>query len=205
MNLSVNKVGKRFLNTWIFRDISLSLKSSNTYALVGHNGSGKSTLLQILAGYLSPSEGEVSFVQDGVEIKRDDIHRYLSFCSPYTELIEELTLEEHIKFHNKFRPFVEGLDARAVMQIMNLDHEWDKTVRFFSSGMKQRLKLALSILSDSSFILLDEPSTNLDKQSTDWFLKTLERYRGDRLVIIASNVEDDLRLCNEEISVERYK
>ena len=205
MNLSVNKVGKRFLNTWIFRDISLSLKGSNTYALVGHNGSGKSTLLQILAGYLSPSEGEVSFVQDGVEIKRDDIHRYLSFCSPYTELIEELTLEEHIKFHNKFRPFVEGLDARAVMQIMNLDHEWDKTVRFFSSGMKQRLKLALSILSDSSFILLDEPSTNLDKQSTDWFLKTLERYRGDRLVIIASNVEDDLRLCNEEISVERYK
>lgn len=205
MNLSVNKVGKRFLNTWIFRDISLSLKRSNTYALVGHNGSGKSTLLQILAGYLSPSEGEVSFVQDGVEIKRDDIHRYLSFCSPYTELIEELTLEEHIKFHNKFRPFVEGLDALAVMQIMNLDHEWDKTVRFFSSGMKQRLKLALSILSDSSFILLDEPSTNLDKQSTDWFLKTLERYRGDRLVIIASNVEDDLRLCNEEISVERYK
>ena len=205
MNLSVNKVGKRFLNTWIFRDISLSLKGGNTYALVGHNGSGKSTLLQILAGYLSPSEGEVSFVQDGVEIKRVDIHRYLSFCSPYTELIEELTLEEHIKFHNKFRPFVEGLDALAVMQIMKLDHEWDKTVRFFSSGMKQRLKLALSILSDSSFILLDEPSTNLDKQSTDWFLKTLERYRGDRLVIIASNVEDDLRLCNEEISVERYK
>lgn len=205
MNLSVNKVGKRFLNTWIFRDISLSLKGNNTYALVGHNGSGKSTLLQILAGYLSPSEGEVSFVQDGVEIIRDDIHRYLSFCSPYTELIEELTLEEHIKFHNKFRPFVEGLDALTVMQIMNLDHEWDKTVRFFSSGMKQRLKLALSILSDSSFILLDEPSTNLDKQSTDWFLKTLERYRGDRLVIIASNVEDDLRLCNEEISVERYK
>ena len=205
MNLSVNKVGKRFLNTWIFRDISLNLKGNNTYALVGHNGSGKSTLLQILAGYLSPSEGEVSFVQDGVEIKRDDIHKYLSFCSPYTELIEELTLEEHIKFHNKFRPFVEGLDARAVMQVMNLDHEWDKTVRFFSSGMKQRLKLALSILSDSSFILLDEPSTNLDKQSTDWFLKTLERYRGDRLVIIASNVEDDLRLCNEEISVERYK
>jgi len=205
MNLSVNKVGKRFLNTWIFRDISLSLKGSNTYALVGHNGSGKSTLLQILAGYLSPSEGEVSFVQDGVEIKRDDIHRYLSFCSPYTELIEELTLEEHIKFHNKFRPFVEGLDALAVMEIMNLDHEWDKTVRFFSSGMKQRLKLALSILSNSKFILLDEPSTNLDRQSTDWFLKTLERYRGDRLVIIASNVEDDLRLCNEEISVERYK
>ena len=202
MNLSVNKVGKRFLNTWIFRDISLSLKSSNTYALVGHNGSGKSTLLQILAGYLSPSEGEVSFVQDGVEIKRDDIHRYLSFCSPYTELIEELTLEEHIKFHNKFRPFVEGLDARAVMQIMNLDHEWDKTVRFFSSGMKQRLKLALAWLSDVYVVLLDEPCSNLDQRGIEWYKEMATKHSKDKLVIVCSNnIDEEFFFCENTLNV----
>ena len=205
MTISADKVGKRFLNSWIFRDISLELKSGVTYALIGHNGSGKSTLLQILAGYLSPSEGEVVFEQQGNKVKRDDIHKFLSFCSPYTELIEELTLEEHLDFHQKFRPFVDSLDVNAVMEIMELEREWDKAVRFFSSGMKQRLKLALSILSQSGFILLDEPSTNLDQDSTQWFLDLLKKYRGDRIVVIASNVEADLQLCTDRISVEQYK
>ena len=205
MTISADKVGKRFLNSWIFRDISLELKSGVTYALIGHNGSGKSTLLQILAGYLSPSEGEVIFEHQGNKVKRDDIHKFLSFCSPYTELIEELTLEEHLDFHQKFRPFVDDLDVNAVMEIMELEREWDKEVRFFSSGMKQRLKLALSILSQSGFILLDEPSTNLDQASTQWFLNLLEKYRGDRIVVIASNVEADLQLCTDRISVEQYK
>lgn len=205
MTISADKVGKRFLNSWIFRDISLELKSGVTYALIGHNGSGKSTLLQILAGYLSPSEGEVIFKDQGNKVKRDDIHKFLSFCSPYTELIEELTLEEHLDFHQKFRPFVDDLDVNAVMEIMELEREWDKEVRFFSSGMKQRLKLALSILSQSGFILLDEPSTNLDQASTQWFLNLLEKYRGDRIVVIASNVEADLQLCTDRISVEQYK
>ena len=205
MTISADKVGKRFLNSWIFRDISLELKSGVTYALIGHNGSGKSTLLQILAGYLSPSEGEVIFKDQGNKVKRDDIHKFLSFCSPYTELIEELTLEEHLDFHQKFRPFVDDLDVNAVMEIMELEREWDKEVRFFSSGMKQRLKLALSILSQSGFILLDEPSTNLDQASTQWFLNLLEKYRGDRIIVIASNVEADLQLCTDRISVEQYK
>lgn len=205
MIIRADKVGKRFLNTWIFKDISLELKSGNTYALIGHNGSGKSTLLQILAGFLSPSEGEVIFEDGGSEIKRDNIYKYLSFCSPYTELIEELTLEEHLSFHSRFRSFVGDLDVDSVMELMQLDHEWDKEVRFFSSGMKQRLKLALSILSNSGFILLDEPSTNLDQKSTEWFLDLLKDYRGDRIVLIASNVETDLQLCNERISVEKYK
>lgn len=205
MTISADKVGKRFLNSWIFRDISLELKSGVTYALIGHNGSGKSTLLQILAGYLSPSEGEVIFEHQGNKVKRDDIHKFLSFCSPYTELIEELTLEEHLDFHQKFRPFVDDLDVNAVMEIMELEREWDKEVRFFSSGMKQRLKLALSILSQSGFILLDEPSTNLDQASTQWFLNLLEKYRGDRIIVIASNVEADLQLCTDRISVEQYK
>ena len=131
MNISVEQVGKRFLNTWIFRDISLDLSYSNTYALIGHNGSGKSTLLQIIAGFLSPSEGDVSFLKDGKAVKRENIHKYLSFCSPYTELVEELTLEEHLKFHSTFRPFINDLSIEQVMEMMQLEREWDKAVRFF--------------------------------------------------------------------------
>jgi len=205
MHIKVQQVGKRYLRSWIFRGIDLEFQGDRIYGLTGYNGSGKSTLLQILAGFLSPSEGEINFEEAGEAIKRDDIHKYLSFSSPYTELIEELTLEEHLKFHQKLRPFIDGLEADALMDLMELSDEWDKQVRYFSSGMKQRLKLGLSILSNSSFILLDEPGSNLDSQSIQWYLNLIRTYRRDRLLIIASNTEEDLSLCQERISIESYK
>ena len=205
MHIKVQQVGKRYLRSWIFRGIDLEFQGDCIYGLTGHNGSGKSTLLQILAGFLSPSEGEIIFEQAGASIKRDDIHQYLSFSSPYTALIEELTLEEHLKFHQKLRPFIDGMEVDALMDLMELSDEWDKEVRYFSSGMKQRLKLGLSILSDSSFILLDEPGSNLDSQSIQWYLNLIQTYRRGRLMIIASNTEEDLSLCQERISIETYK
>ena len=205
MHIKVQQVGKRYLRSWIFRGIDLEFQGDRIYGLTGYNGSGKSTLLQILAGFLSPSEGEINFEEAGEAIKRDDIHKYLSFSSPYTELIEELTLEEHLKFHQKLRPFIDGLEVDALMDLMELSDEWDKQVRYFSSGMKQRLKLGLSILSNSSFILLDEPGSNLDSQSIQWYLNLIRTYRRDRLLIIASNTEEDLSLCQERISIESYK
>ena len=205
MHIKVQQVGKRYLRSWIFRGIDLEFQGDRIYGLTGHNGSGKSTLLQILAGFLSPSEGEIIFEEAGAAIKRDDIHKYLSFSSPYTELIEELTLEEHLKFHQKLRPFIDGLEVDALMDLMELSDEWDKQVRYFSSGMKQRLKLGLSILSNSSFILLDEPGSNLDSQSIQWYINLIRTYRRDRLLIIASNPEEDLSLCQERISIESYK
>ncbi len=205
MHIKVEQVGKRYLRSWIFRGIDLEFQGDRIYGLTGYNGSGKSTLLQILAGFLSPSEGEIIFEEAGEAIKRDDIHKYLSFSSPYTELIEELTLEEHLKFHQKLRPFIDGLEVDALMDLMELSDEWDKQVRYFSSGMKQRLKLGLSILSNSSFILLDEPGSNLDSQSIQWYLNLIRTYRRDRLLIIASNTQEDLSLCQERISIESYK
>lgn len=205
MHIKVQQVGKRYLRSWIFRGIDLEFQGDCIYGLTGHNGSGKSTLLQILAGFLSPSEGQIIFEQAGTSIKRDDIHHYLSFSSPYTALIEELTLEEHLKFHQKLRPFIDGMEVDALMDLMELSDEWDKEVRYFSSGMKQRLKLGLSILSDSSFILLDEPGSNLDSQSIQWYLNLIQTYRRGRLMIIASNTEEDLSLCQERISIETYK
>lgn len=205
MHIKVQQVGKRYLRSWIFRGIDLEFQGDRIYGLTGYNGSGKSTLLQILAGFLSPSEGEIIFEEAGEAIKRDDIHKYLSFSSPYTELIEELTLEEHLKFHQKLRPSIDGLEVDALMDLMELSDEWDKQVRYFSSGMKQRLKLGLSILSNSSFILLDEPGSNLDSQSIQWYLNLIRTYRRDRLLIIASNTEEDLSLCQERISIETYK
>lgn len=205
MHIKVQQVGKRYLRSWIFRGIDLEFQGDCIYGLTGHNGSGKSTLLQILAGFLSPSEGQIIFELAGTSIKRDDIHQYLSFSSPYTALIEELTLEEHLKFHQKLRPFIDGMEVDALMDLMELSDEWDKEVRYFSSGMKQRLKLGLSILSDSSFILLDEPGSNLDSQSIQWYLNLIRTYRRGRLMIIASNTEEDLSLCQERISIETYK
>ena len=205
MQIKLSKVGKRFLRNWIFKDVNLTLEGERVYGLVGHNGSGKSTLLQIIAGFLSPSRGEVQFEKDGLSISRNDLNSHLSFCSPYTELIEELSLEEHLDFHKKFRPFLDNKSTADIIELLDMKKERNKAIRFFSSGMKQRLKLALSILCEASIILLDEPSTNLDAKNSAWFLEILAKYKGDRLVIIASNVESDLQLCSERISVEDFK
>ena len=169
MQIELKKVGKRYLRSWIFKDVDLSLEGNTIYGLVGHNGSGKSTLLQIIAGFLSPSKGEVLFEKEGELISRDELNKHLSFCSPYTELVEELSLEEHLDFHKKFRPFLDNRSTADLIDLLGMKKEKAKAIRFFSSGMKQRLKLALAILCESSFILLDEPSTNLDEKNTSWF------------------------------------
>lgn len=205
MPLHLTNIGKKYHKNWVFRNVDFQFSTPGSYVIKGSNGSGKSTLLKILSGHLSASEGEQKLIIDSSEIPLEHWPEHIAYAAPYFQLIENMDLEEFLKFYTQFKPLKKDITIDKLITSAYLESSRNKQIKNFSSGMKQRLKLALSILSDSSFILLDEPSTNLDKQSTDWFLKTLERYRGDRLVIIASNVEDDLRLCNEEISVERYK
>jgi ABC-type multidrug transport system ATPase subunit len=135
------------------------------------------------------------------------IYRYITFASPYTELIDELTLKESIAFHMKFKPLLNGLKKSDVLELMQLPRNaQDKAVQFFSSGMKQRLKLALSILSDCPVLLLDEPTITLDREGINWYKNLLNEYAmGKKLLVIASNVEEDIQACKHIISVADFK
>ncbi len=200
-------VGKRFRYEWIFRNLSKTFNSGHIYALLGSNGSGKSTLMKILSGHLSPSKGQISFQVSGKKQDEDSIFKHISYAAPYIELIEELTLTEMIQFHIKFKPLSNDLKTSDLISILRFEKSHNKEIRYFSSGMKQRLKLALAICSDSPLLLLDEPTTNLDAQGIAWYRQLISRFTegANRLTIVASNIEHDYDFCDETLNIEDFK
>ena len=205
MKIKITDLGKRYRYEWIFRNINQQFQSGGKYAILGPNGSGKSTFLKILSGHLTPSNGEVNFSIQDKKLDIDQVYPHVSYAAPYIELIEEFSLIESLEFHNKFKPWKDNLNAKAVLDIMQLQKSKDKAIKYFSSGMKQRLKLALAICSDTKLLLLDEPSTNLDRQGVDWYQELIAKYANDRILIIASNVKEDYLACDEQMNILDYK
>jgi ABC-type multidrug transport system ATPase subunit len=206
MEILLNNVSKRFRFDWIFKNINIQLQEQHRYVLLGPNGSGKSTLMRILAGQLTPSKGTIAFSHAEKAVPLDNIYRYVSYAAPYIELIEEFTLTEVLDFHQKFKPFHSELTTKRVIELLGMEKSRNKEIRFFSSGMKQRLKLALAICSDSPLLLLDEPTTNLDAQGAAWYKELLLRYSQNRLLIIATNVPQDYEfVCDTTLQILDYK
>ena len=168
MTITLNKAGKKFYREWIFRNLDLTLEPGAKLVILGPNGSGKSTLLQILSGATGLTEGQIKYNSNSTEISVDEIYHSISISAPYLELIEEFTLEEIIHFHFKFKKAKNNLSEAEVLNLSGLESKKDKVFKFFSSGMKQRIKLTLAILSDTSILLLDEPCSNLDSEVVKW-------------------------------------
>lgn len=205
MRISLTDAGKRFNRDWVFRHVHLDLAAGRRYALTGANGSGKSTLLQLIGGVIDPSEGKVGYSSEGARVESETLHRHLSFCAPYLELVEEMTGLEFLAFHGGFKPFADGLSAREVLERTDLAHASDKQIRYYSSGMRQRLKLAQSVMSDTSVLLLDEPCTNLDERGVDLYRQLLETRSKERIVVIASNDVREYEGCDEVLSMDAWK
>lgn len=205
MRVQLKQVGKRFKYEWIFKGIDLELVSGQSYAIQGPNGSGKSTLLKILSGHLSPSKGKIEFSSNGQATDINQVYKSITYAAPYIDMIEDFTLTEAIQFHQKFKPLLAGLDTQALIQLLQFERSADKAVKYFSSGMKQRLKLVLALCSSSELVLLDEPGTNLDRQGIEWYRRLVDQYSGDRLIVIASNVKEDFDFCDQQMNILDYK
>ena len=203
----LNNVGKRFRYEWIFRNVSTNFEQGRRYAILGPNGIGKSTLMKILSGHLTPSEGKMMVQINGKTLDVDAIYQHVNYAAPYIELIEEFTLTEAIDFHIKFHPLSNSLTINDLIFLLGFQKSKDKEIRYFSSGMRQRLKLALAICSNSPILLLDEPTTNLDVQGVDWYRGLMQQYTegSNRLVIIASNAEHDYDFCDATLNILDFK
>ena len=205
MNITLQNIGRRFNREWIFRGIDYTFTSGESYAILGSNGSGKSTLLQVLNGSLSPSAGTISYELDEKNVIAEDVFIHLSLAAPYLELIEEFTLTEMIALHFKFKNYKAGMDTKAVIDLLAMDNSKNKLIKYFSSGMKQRLKLALAFCADTTLLMLDEPTSNLDAQGVDWYLNLVERFAKDRLTIVCSNQPHEYGFCGKQLSIADYK
>jgi ABC-type multidrug transport system, ATPase component len=205
MTIQLENVGKRYRLEWIFKGVSASFQAGERWAVLGSNGSGKSTLLKVLSGHLTPSKGQILFEENGKNVAAEAVYRKISYAAPYIELIEELTLEEAMRFHAQLKPLLPGITPARLYEILALPRTRQKDIRSFSSGMKQRVKLALAICSHTPVLLLDEPATNLDLQGIDWYKKLIGEFAADRLVVIASNDPHDAEFCPLHLDILRYK
>lgn len=205
MKILLSDAGKRYNREWIFRHLTYEFNTGNAYAITGNNGSGKSTLLQVIAGAVQHNEGKVDFLLDGTFIETEQHHRHLSIAAPYLELPEEMTLTEVLHFHQSFKPFLSSVTIASIIDILGLKQAAHKQIRYYSSGMKQRVKLAQAIFSDVPIILLDEPCSNLDTEGIALYHQLIQNYGGRRLLIISSNDEQEYSFCKEKLSVTNYK
>ena len=205
MKIILEQIGRRFNREWIFKNVNYTFETGRSYAILGANGSGKSTLLQVISGSLTSSEGIVNYFNNEVEVDIENVFPELSLAAPYLDLIEEFSLSEHIDFHFQFKKFRKGYDKTSLIALLNLMHSEHKALKNYSSGMKQRVKLALAFCSDTKVLLLDEPTSNLDQQGIEWYRSLISRFSTDRLLIICSNQEHEYSFCGERINVEDYK
>ena len=206
MKIILEKAGKKFYREWIFRNFNLELSSSDSLAVLGPNGSGKSTLLQVISGSMIPTTGNIFYTVDEKKIEGENIFRELSFAAPYLELIEEFTLKEIIRFHFGIRKAVKNFSNDEIISITGLEHSKEKIFKYFSSGMKQRVKLALALLSDVKIILLDEPCSNLDKEAMKWYRELVAQYAMNKITIVCSNNQtEEFEFCKRQLNMMDWK
>lgn len=197
---------KKFQSEWIFRELSVDLEPSSKLVILGGNGSGKSTLLQCISTAIALNKGNILYTSGTHTIPREEVQRYISLASPYLQLIEDFTLPELLTHVAPFKPFVQQMSSDAVMDQIALVNIRHKYIRQYSSGMKQRVKLALAILADCPVLLLDEPVSNLDKNAIRWFQELMQRYTTTKTVIVCSNsIEAEYTGIERFIEMETYK
>jgi len=205
MKIDLVNAGKRFNREWIFRAATLSFSSSKAYAITGPNGSGKSTLLQAIGGMLQLSEGSIQYAIDNKQLASEEAYKEISFCAPYLDVIEEMTLVELLDFHNQFKEFLPSLTTKKIVEELGLQAAANKQIRYYSSGMKQRVKLAQAIFSHTGIVLLDEPCSNLDVKGIELYHSLINQYCKERLVIVCSNDPVEYNFCQTILSMNEFK
>ena len=207
MDIQVEALGKKFFREWIFRNMDYHFQSGKSYAITGPNGSGKSTLLKTLSGSLPASEGTIAYKgRNGSAISPDLWPRHIAFAAPYLELIEEFTLKELLQFHFSFKRTADDIfSTSALAEKMYLQDSLHKQIKYFSSGMKQRLKLGLAFFTKSDILFLDEPTSNLDFRGIDWYIAQIEEVKKGRLLIICSNQPNEYSFCDFVLDISSFK
>jgi len=198
MNICLKNISKRFDSGWIIKNLDLEIKTGDRIAIRGANGSGKSSLIKIISGYLSMSKGRISYDLVGKTIDRDDLYKYLSISTAYSELDEELNPVELFQHFSIFKKYL-ITDKDEFIDLVDLRKHKNKAIKYFSSGMKQRLNLALAICMDVPLLIMDEPTSFLDAERKIWYKEIIERFAGNKTIVVASNEELDFEFCNRSI------
>jgi len=206
--IKCENLSKSYSGRTIFKDLSFNISSSQSLTVTGSNGSGKSTLIKVIANLIHSSKGNISIKSDNMDVPRDKWFEKTGLLSPYLNLYDELTGFENLDFFYRLKA-KDGSNSRDridhVLNKVNLYEKRNELLKNYSSGMKQKLKLAFAVLHEPEILLLDEPRSNLDKAGIDMIYEVSAEQKKKGILIIATNDEDDKELCDSILSIEDYK
>ena len=207
LNIKLENISKRFLSEWIFKNISLEISRGEKISILGSNGSGKSTFLQCVSTFQEVTSGKIEYRFEEKLLKQSDHYKYLSFASPYMELIEDFSFREAVIHQQKFKSFYPELSTEDICEISGLGkNNTEKQLKLFSSGMKQRAKITLAVLSNVPLLLLDEPCSNLDSNGINWYGNLIREFASHKTILVCSNnIQAEFEFCNRHLNIQDFK
>jgi len=203
MTLSLSGVTKEFNRRSIFRDVSFSLEGGDSLAVTGRNGSGKSTLVKIVCGLLSPTRGTIEYVNDGKSIEGEDVRNHIGLVSPYLQLYDEFSGMENLELLSAIRSD-RNLENGRIEEALNDVGLWERRndfLRTYSSGMKQRLKYAFAVVHRPDILILDEPTSNLDKDGIEMVIRRVSEQQKSGILIVATNDAEEATWCAKKVEL----
>ena len=198
--LEIIELSKDYDGKDAVKNISFKLNQNEIIGILGPNGCGKTTTIGMILGLLKPSKGRILINGIEIENKRVDLLKYLNFISPYIELPKKLTVRQNLEVYGRLYD-VQNLDNKIkyIAEKLRLDEIIDKVTGELSSGQKNRVSLAKSIINDPIVLLLDEPTASLDPETGDFVRTFLENYQKERktsILLASHNMSEVERLCS---------
>jgi ABC-2 type transport system ATP-binding protein len=208
MDIKVINLSKKFNNFIAVNNINFTLNKNKTLGILGPNGCGKTTSIGMMLGLITPTSGEVLIDNKNVnEVNRNDLLSRMNFASPYIELPKKLTVRQNLEIYGRLYG-VKILKDRIteISEDLNLNSFLDKKTGELSSGQKNRVSLAKSLINKPEVLFLDEPTASLDPDIGDFVRNYLESYKAKNNVTIllaSHNMNEVERLCDTVIMMKK--
>ena len=210
MKLEVKNLVKKFKSTIAVNNISLEIEKNNTLGVLGPNGCGKTTSIGMMLGLITPTSGEI-FI-DGIKLNSENRINLLSlmnFASPYVELPKKLTVRQNLEVYARLYGVSNKVERiEELVEDLNLSKFLDKNTGELSSGQKNRVSLAKSLINKPKLLFLDEPTASLDPDVGDFVREYLEKYKNKNeltMLLASHNMKEVERLCSKIIMMKQGK
>ncbi len=204
--LEIIQLSKLYNNKEAVKNISFKINKNEIIGILGPNGCGKTTTIGMILGLLKPSEGKILINGFEIENKRVELLNNLNFISPYIELPKKLTVKQNLEVYGRLYD-VKNLSSKIdyLAEKLRLNEIIYKITGELSSGQKNRVSLAKSIINDPTILLLDEPTASLDPETGDFVRSFLENYQKDKgasILLASHNMTEVERLCSSVLMMK---
>ena len=208
MKLEIKNLVKKFESVTAVNNISFTLEKNSTLGLLGPNGCGKTTSIGMMLGLITPTSGKIYINEISLEPKnRIELLTLMNFASPYIELPKKLTVKQNLEVYARLYG-VKKINERLseLVQDLNLQKFLNKKTGELSSGQKNRVALAKSLINKPKLLFLDEPTASLDPDVGDFVREYIEKYKknNELTILLAShNMSEVERLCNKVVMMKQ--